>query len=330
MRRYLLAAVWPAGMAAITAATVIALRRSSASSRPAAPADVTAPAGTDPAADARESRPDRTPRPEPTENGHRVAGATQSRVALPARVIPLVAQTGLSLSSPATLPEWLPGVIEVGAISAAGGLLSYQLMALLGRPVVKYGPKIDVPVMEWTSTHQVPWWAAVVQRLNKIGNTWTTWGASGTAAACLAVTWPRRKWLPPAVLGAAILVDHYVTLALRYKFRRLGPPSSPLGTYPAGGCDRVILFYGLVANLLWREFSGSHRGKVLARGAMSALAFNQAYCRGYLSKHWTTDILSGLLYGIVLYAPFAAAIRLVAGPPAVRTGPPGGPAPVPA
>jgi membrane-associated phospholipid phosphatase len=117
------------------------------------------------------------------------------------------------------------------------------------------------------------------------------------------------------VLGAAILVDHYVTLALRRKFGRAGPPASPLGTYPSGGCDRVVLFYGLIANLLWREFSGSHRGRVIALGATSLLAFNAVYCRVYLGKHWFTDSVTGLLYGGLLYAPFAAAIRLLGGPP---------------
>jgi hypothetical protein len=98
-------------------------------------------------------------------------------------------------------------------------------------------------------------------------------------------------------------------------------PDSPLGTYPSGGCDRVVLFYGRIAHMLWREFSGSHRGKAWAIGAVSALAFNVAYCRQYLSKHWFADIVFGLVYGLVLLGPFITAIRLIAGPPAVATAP---------
>ena len=150
--------------------------------------------------------------------------------------------------------------------------------------------------------------------LNKIGDTWTTWGAVGTAAACLAMSRRRQRWLPPAVLGAAILVDHSVLMALHRTFKRLGPPGNPLGTYPSGGTDRVVLFYGLIAYLLWREFSGSRRGKIWAIGAVAALAFNQAYCREYLSQHWFIDIISGLLYGALLLAPFIAAVRLIGGP----------------
>jgi membrane-associated phospholipid phosphatase len=76
----------------------------------------------------------------------------------------------------------------------------------------------------------------------------------------------------------------------------------------------VILFYGLIADLLWREFSGSPRTRVWATGTIAALAFNEAYSREYLSKHWLTDILSGLFYGAVLLAPFLAADRVIAGP----------------
>jgi membrane-associated phospholipid phosphatase len=47
---------------------------------------------------------------------------------------------------------------------------------------------------------------------------------------------------------------------------------------------------------------------------VAALSFNEAYSREYLSKHWLTDIVCGLLYGALLLAPFVAAVRLIAGP----------------
>jgi membrane-associated phospholipid phosphatase len=216
------------------------------------------------------------------------------------------------------LPDWVPDLGRLSVISGVGGALAYEVMALIGPAVVNHGPAIDETIARWTADHQVKWWAGVMERLTKIGNTWTTWGAAGTAAASLTVTWPKHKWLPPATLAAAAVVDHYVTLALRHKFGRPGPPSSPAGTYPCGGVDRVVFFYGLIAYLLWREFSGSPQGKAWAIGAVAALTFNEAYSREYLSKHWFTDILSGVLYGAVLLAPFIAAVRLIAGPAVTR------------
>ncbi len=224
-------------------------------------------------------------------------------------------ETGRRLPlAPAALPDWVQNSVQLSAVSCIDGAVAYGVMRLIGPAVMKYGPKIDEPAARWTADHQVKQWAKVMERLTKVGNTWTTWGAAGTAAVSLAATWPRYKWLPPAVLGSAIVVDHFATLALRHKFGRVGPPSSPAGTYPCGGVDRVILFYGLIAYLLWREFSGTSRGSAWAIGAVAALAFNEAYSREYLEKHWLTDILAGLVYGSVLLAPFVAGVRMIAGP----------------
>jgi membrane-associated phospholipid phosphatase len=218
------------------------------------------------------------------------------------------------ITRPAELPDWVPDLVGLGVITAAGGALAYKVMELLGPAVISQGPVIDEPIYRWTVDHQVKSWGAVMERLTKIGNSQTSWGATGTAAVALAVTWPRRKWVPPAAIGAAVVVERRVTVALRRRFGRPGPPSSPGGTYPSGGVDRVVYYYGLIAYLLWREFSGSPQGKAWAVGAVAALSFNEAYSREYLSKHWFSDILSGLLYGAILLAPSIAAVRLFAGP----------------
>jgi membrane-associated phospholipid phosphatase len=56
-----------------------------------------------------------------------------------------------------------------------------------------------------------------------------------------------------------------------------------------------------------------------AAGTVAALAYNEAYSREYLGKHWFTDIVSGLLYGAVLLAPFVAGVRMIAGPAATAS-----------
>jgi hypothetical protein len=311
MRRYLLAALWPTGMAAIATVVIVAARRAPAAPVQAAPGDSGDQDAVEPvdSTDGFDGYPAAPLRNGTSPAGLGVNGAGLPGVALPDISHPDAAQPDVSL------PDWRQGVIQLAAVSLAAGVLSYRVMELIGRPVVKYGLKIDEPIERWTRSHQIRTWAKVMLRFNSIGSSWTTWAATGSAAACLAMSWPRQKWLPPSLLASVILVDKYTTKALRRHFRRPGPPTSPLGTYPAGGPERVVLFTGLIANMLWRQFSGTERGKVLALGTIGTLAFNMIYCRWYLNKHWATDIVSGLVYGTVMYAPFAVAIRAIAGPP---------------
>jgi membrane-associated phospholipid phosphatase len=298
--RYLLVGVWPAGEAVIAAATVNAVRR---------------------VARASGSRPDRAPtvRTRLPKLGATlpglVSGSLGSFSSLPVTVgYKRRGSAHIGFPNQDALPDWASDVVKLGVVTGVGGVMAYKVMELFGPTVVNRGPAIDEPIQRWTASHQVKLWTDVMERLTKIGNTWTTWGAAVTAAATLGVAWPRRKWVPPAALMAAVLADKYATLALRHRFGRVGPPDSPGGTYPSGGVDRVVYLYGLIAYLLWREFSGSPQGKAWAIGAVAALSFNEAYSRAYLSKHWFSDILSGLFYGAILLAPTIAGVRMVAGP----------------
>jgi membrane-associated phospholipid phosphatase len=212
------------------------------------------------------------------------------------------------------LADAVTGSLRFLPVAAVGAVVSFAVMVVLGVLVVHHGLTIDRPIFNWIQGHRSHLAKAAMDRLTKIGDTWTTWGAAGAAAACLAVTWRDRRWLPPVALAAAIIADHFTTLALRHVFHRLGPPTSPLGTYPSGGADRCIFLYGLIAYLIWREFSGRRSTAIWAAAAVAALGFNEAYSRVYLSLHWFTDALSGLLYGGLLLAGFVLAVRVVAGP----------------
>jgi membrane-associated phospholipid phosphatase len=205
------------------------------------------------------------------------------------------------------------GSARLVVVACLGCALVYGIMALLGLLVVHHGLTIDKPIYTWIIRHHVHPLAALLNRLTKIGNTWTTWGAAAAAAVCLAVTMRRRRWLAPVAFATAMVLDHYTTQALRHTFHRLGPPISPLGTYPSGGCDRILLFYGLIGYLLWREFSGQRRAGIWTAAAVAALAFNEAFSRVYLGLHWFTDALSGLLYGSLLLAVFVAALQVAEG-----------------
>src|ERR1700677_59593 len=205
-------------------------------------------------------------------------------------------------------------IVGLLLILAVGAVVVYGLTCLLGVLVVHAGPHIDKPIYTWMTSHRVHFWKSAMNRATKVGDTWTTWGAAVTAAVCLAAFYRSHKWLPPVALGAAIVFDHYLTQALRHTFHRLGPPDSPLGTFPSGGCDRIIVFYGLIAYLIWRELSGSRRAAVWSAGVIAALGFSEGDSRFYLTLHWFTDIISGLIYGCLILAVFIITIRVVIGP----------------
>ena len=215
-------------------------------------------------------------------------------------------------------------IIGMLLILVVGAVVVYALTSVLGVLIVHTGPSIDKPIYYWMIHNRVHFWKSAMDRVTKVGNTWTTWGAAVAAAVCLAAFCRSHKWLPPVTLGAAIFIDHYLTLVLRHTFHRIGPPNSPWGTFPSGGCDRIFVFYGLIAYLIWREVSGSRRAAVWSAGVVAALGFSEGYSRGYLTLHWFTDIISGIIYGCLILAIFIATIRVVIGPartPGTETAP---------
>lgn len=214
-------------------------------------------------------------------------------------------------------PGTLTAAARFAVVLLAGTVAVCFVTVLLGLLVVHNGPAIDKPFYNWIATHRIHQWAAAMKRATKVGDVWTTWGAAGAAAVCLAVTWHSKRWLPPVALGTLIVVDKYAVTGVHHFIHRVGPPTSPLGTFPSGGASRAVIFYGLIAYLLWREFSGTRRAAIWSGAAVAALAFDEGYSRAYLSLHWLTDVVSGWVFGCLLLAVCIAAVRYVAGPPRV-------------
>jgi undecaprenyl-diphosphatase len=199
-------------------------------------------------------------------------------------------------------------------VIAVGAAVAFGVMALVGKLVLHAGPGLDKPLYHWVVTHRIHAWKGLMNSLTKIGNTWSTRMAVVSAAVCLAVTWRRYKWLPAFAFLVLSLLQRYLTHGLHVVDHRVGPPGFLHGTFPSGGSERCVVFYGLIAYFLWREFSGRRVTAVWSGAAVAAVAFNEGYSRFYLGMHWMTDVLSGWLYGILLLAVFILATRLVMGP----------------
>src|SRR5437764_10820488 len=196
MRRYLLAARWPAGLTAIAAATVMAARRAPGSPSPAAAVDPPGPGEAGPSGTADEAPRDGAGPAGPagltdvteltgvTEVTEVAEATNVTEVFEVTEVTEVIEVSKVTKVSEVTDPaaaraDWVKDLIRLGAISCAGGALSYGVMALLGPPIVNHGLAIDEPILSWTTGNQLRTWAAIMERFNKFGDTWTAWSAAG-------------------------------------------------------------------------------------------------------------------------------------------------------
>jgi hypothetical protein len=215
------------------------------------------------------------------------------------------------LGSAAGLPE----PVRLIGVAVVGWIAAFAFMLVLGAAwVVHDGPSIDRPIYSFAIHDRIPDWTSVMTQLTKIADLPESLVVAAVAAVWLARRWDQRKWVPPLILATTVLVDHLLTIALRGAFERAGPPNSPGGTYPSGGCERAILYFGLIAYLLLRQVGWRRNRTIWAAAVVAALAFNEAYTRIYLTLHWFTDAVSGLIYGALVLAAVILAIRMVIGP----------------
>jgi undecaprenyl-diphosphatase len=221
-------------------------------------------------------------------------------------------------ASGGTIRTALTGVITFLAVIVVGAVVIFGVMSVLGLIAKSAGPTIDKPIFHWMASHRVHFWKTVMSSATKSGNTWTVRGAAVTAAVCLAVVYRRDRWLPPVAIGTMILLQRALTVAIHHVVHRPPPPGPFHGIFPSGGSERTIIFYGMIAYLLYREFSGSRRAAIWSAAVVAALAFDEGYSRIYLGMHWFTDVLGGWAYGALLLVVFITGIRVVMGPPRVR------------
>lgn len=213
-------------------------------------------------------------------------------------------------------PSMGQGIARFLLVVFAGSAALYVVMVLLAVLVVHAGPSIDKPIFHWIVTHKMHPWHSFMLRATELGDKYPVWAAAATAAVCMAASWRRDRWLPPVALGSLIVIDHFLTLAINHTITRTPPPGAG-GIFPSGGTDRAIDYYGLIAYLLWREFSGQRRTAIFAGAVVAAMGFSEGYSRVYLAVHWFTDTLGGYLYGGLLLGVFIIAVRLVVGPATV-------------
>jgi membrane-associated phospholipid phosphatase len=161
---------------------------------------------------------------------------------------------------------------------------------------------VDWPVFRWTEHRQIQAWSDLWLKLTNIGKPRLTQGVDALAAVFFAVVWAvrRRAWWAPLVLFAsAYALEKYCQIILQTVVDRGHPPTT-LGTYPSGGCARVLIVYGLVTFMVveWR-WPQSRRAWRVAMVVVAFLWSIQAYARLYNLEHWLTDVVGGTVFGLL-------------------------------
>lgn len=183
------------------------------------------------------------------------------------------------------------GVLVVSAVTALFGFG----VAALEHPV------------DWWAFHlsdRLRWhgWARVMAVVTQTGNLPETRTAGVVFSVLLAFVAGRRRWWAPGVLIlSVILVEKYQQSMLATIVDRGHPPTT-LGTYPSGGCARLISIYGVILFLILELTRAGRRTRLLTWTVLYAAAFMEGYSRWYLNKHWITDVLGGWFYGGLLLA----------------------------
>ena len=119
-------------------------------------------------------------------------------------------------------------------------------------------------------------------------------------AASLALAWLvwRRRWSAAAHWVAALAFGLVLTTGLSYLVDMPLPPTAPSGFgFPSVSVTMATITFGFFAVLIARELPGRTRvWPYMVSGLVAALL---GFARLYLGAHWLSDVVGGMLLGIV-------------------------------
>ncbi|MGN6302727.1 MAG: phosphatase PAP2 family protein [Angustibacter sp.] len=206
------------------------------------------------------------------------------------------------------------GTALIGA--AAGVMITLVALWAGGKLAHALEDAVDWPVFRYFEARQLGGgWQHAWNLLTQMGNRPETQAITVVAAVGFAVVWRLRGrswWAPLVTLPGAYLAEKFGGIILKKVVDRGHPPTT-LGTWVSGGCARLLVAYGLVILLLLVWLQPSRRVRVGAWSFLAFLAAVEAYSRTYLLKHWVTDVVGGLLFGVLLLVVAGWAFRVLDG-----------------
>lgn len=189
----------------------------------------------------------------------------------------------------------------------AGVLLVTPVAAVFGFGAAALEHPVDWWAFHLADRLRSPGWARAMNVVTRMGDLDETRITGAVAAVVLAFV-TRRRWAPALTIASVVVVEKYQQSLLATIVGRGHPPTT-LGTYPSGGCARLISVYGVILFLVLERFQAGRRVRTAAWTLLAAAAFAEGYSRWYLNKHWLTDVFGGWFYGVLLLAVAVFATR---------------------
>ncbi|WP_194823426.1 phosphatase PAP2 family protein [Micromonospora sp. S-DT3-3-22] len=245
-------------------------------------------------------------------------------VLVPLLVVPVLASRWMSAVDTGRTAERFR--IALAGLTAAFGRVGAAVVVLLagaaavvavcwplGEAISRLEPHVDHPVFDYVHAHRVGFWEDVNLFISPIGDRYPLKWVTVVAAIGFAIAWRRRRWWIPLVAMPLQFVVEQYTQTILAKVVDRGHPPTDLGTYPSGGCGRVLMTFGTIlvlAALTWRLPRRVLIGLVTA---LAVLVSVEGYTRIYAEKHWLTDVFGGWFFGTLLTGVMVLAVLVADG-----------------
>lgn len=203
-------------------------------------------------------------------------------------------------------------------ILLAGICASVLVSWPIARLARRFEPSVDLRFLRWEFHH---WpvsgpWHDVMLKATAMGGLLEIKIVCVVAGVGFALLWRRgRWWIPLLAFPIVFVTDKYLQLLVRHLAERPKPFVSTMGSYPSGGCMRVLTVFGLIWFFVVLTWPRIDRGwRVVGWTVVAGLLFVEAYSRLFVYKHYVFDIVGGVVCGLIILLTCVSALSCVAKP----------------